>query len=654
MEGIYTSPSEKSFKSKEDIKIEKMYQGNVSVEYPDRYITELSFEELHQEMTRRAELRQKVEAREFNTTIEIKTDKPIAIGWFADTHAGNSEVDYERLKWEVDEIKDNPYMKVLLGGDIADSFCFNPAQFGDIANLDEQYLYLRRMLDYMGYDNVLGAVVGNHECLDEETEACTKDGWKRYTDLSEEDYLLTVDKDMVSSWQKPSKIIVQEFDGELNSFQSKNIDMLVTDDHKVALVSRKSKEIQRIKAKEVAETKPFDYKEFIMAGENQNKEYKIEDCWIELIAWIITDGWLTRTSCGISQRVQKAHLPRAILDKCKASYKEKERRRDVTSIMGKVLKSVSPSIEFNIHSETRKKIEKLLPDGKYQLPGWLWKLSRRQFDLFLNSLIDADGSRKTKTARCFYQKSKELIDDLQTLCAMNGRRTTIYQYYGDQYRLNICDRPTIRAVNTEVSKKPYKGIVWDVTVPNHVFLVRRNGKAYFTGNSWARRTGLDMYTDIRKNIPVFDGVGTIDLILKDVDTGESVDYTGAIMHKSKGNSYFNPNHGGKRFSMENEGYDFVMTAHTHQGAEQSQIKPTSKGSRKIVFLSGKTFKSGDDFLDKQGHKRLDNDGLGTNWILFNHKKKMMIPLSSTAEVLEVMVKLRIAHCQVNRHFRIST
>jgi hypothetical protein len=311
MEGIYTSGSEKDFESKEDIQIKQMYKGNVSVEYPDRYITELSFDELHGEMSRRAEIRQRIENREFNTTIEIKTDKPIAVGWFADTHVGNSEVDYERLRWEVEEIKRNPYMKVLLGGDIADSFCFNPAQFGDIANLDEQSLYLHKLIEYMGYDKVLGAVVGNHE-------------------------------------------------------------------------------------------------------------------------------------------------------------------------------------------------------------------------------------------------------------------------------------------------------------------------------KWARRGGLDMYTDIRKNIPVFDGVGTIDLVIN------KTAYTGALMHKAKGHSYFNPNHGAKRFSMETEGYDFVMTAHTHKGAEQSQTKETATGSRKIVFLSGKSFKSGDDFLDTHGNKRLDNDGLGTNWILFNHEKKMMIPLSSTSEALEVL------------------
>lgn len=311
MEGIFTSSSEKDFRTKEEIQLRSMYDANVSVEYPDRHIGELSFEELHQEMARRSALRQKVEAREFSTTIEIGTSRPILVGWFADTHVGNSEVDYERLKWEVEEIKNNPHLKVLLGGDIADSFCFNPAQFGDIANLDEQNLYLHKMLEYMGYENILGAVVGNHE-------------------------------------------------------------------------------------------------------------------------------------------------------------------------------------------------------------------------------------------------------------------------------------------------------------------------------KWSRRSGLDMYTDIREKIPVFDGVGTIDLKVN------GVHYTGAMMHKTKGHSYFNPNHGQKRFSMENEGYDFVLSAHTHTGSEQSQVKNSAKGSRKIVFLSGKTFKSGDDFLDSQGNKRLDGDGLGTNWIMFHHEKKMMIPLSSTAEALEIV------------------
>lgn len=310
-DGIYTTGNPESFKSLEDIQIEKMYKGEVCVNYPDRYIEELSFEELNDEMIRRSQLRQKVENKEYNTTIEIQTDKPIAIGWFADTHIAGQDIDYERLKWEADEIKRNPYMRIFLGGDICDGYSFNPAQFGDVANLNEQDLYLHKMLEYIGYDKILAGVMGSHE-------------------------------------------------------------------------------------------------------------------------------------------------------------------------------------------------------------------------------------------------------------------------------------------------------------------------------KWSRRTGLDSYNDIRKNIPIFDGTGTVDLVIN------GITYTGAIIHEAKGQSYFNPNHQQKRFVMENEGYDFVCTAHTHTGAEQSQVRQTATGSRKVVFLSGKTFKRTDDFLDTKGFRRKDGEGLGTNWILFNHKQKMMIPLSSTAEVIEIM------------------
>jgi len=309
--GLYTGAREDSYKSKENIQREKMFEGKMSVSYPDREIVDLSFEELHEEFTRRAELRARVEKKEYNTVIEIETDRPVAIGWLADTHVAGQDVDYDRLKWEIDEIKQNPYMRVLLGGDLVDGFCWNPAQFGDVANLDEQDLYFHKMLEYMGTDKILAGVMGSHE-------------------------------------------------------------------------------------------------------------------------------------------------------------------------------------------------------------------------------------------------------------------------------------------------------------------------------KWSRRTGLDSYNDIRNRIPIFDGIGTITLRIN------GIEYVGAMAHELKGNSYINPNHQQKRFVLENDGYDFVLSAHTHNGAEQSQVMPSAKGSRKVVFLSGKTFKRADDFLDTKGFRRKEGCGIGTNWIIFSHDKFMMRPMSSTAETLETM------------------
>lgn len=308
MEGLYIGENEEDFESKQDIEIKNL-NGKISINYPDRNLTELSFEELHEDLVRRAQIRQEVEQKEYIANIEIKTDRPLAIGWFADIHPGASDVDYNRLKWEADKIRKNPYMKLFLGGDLADCFDFNPAQFGDIANTNEQRLYLYRLLEYIGYDNILCGVSGNHE-------------------------------------------------------------------------------------------------------------------------------------------------------------------------------------------------------------------------------------------------------------------------------------------------------------------------------RFVQRNGLNFYNEVKKKIPIFDGVGTVKLKINDIE------YVGALMHKPKGYSMYNPNHGQKKFSMDNEGYDFIMSAHTHEGAEQSQLKRTADGFKKQVFLSGKTFKRGDDFSDKNSIPRKEEEAIGTNWVVFFGNQKMMIPLSCVEEVLE--------------------
>jgi hypothetical protein len=308
-EGLYTSKSENSFESTQDIQLRKMGEGNVSIGYPDRYITELSFEELNEEMIRRSGLRQKVENKEYNTTIEIQTGKPIGLVWWADQHVGGQFVDYARLKWEADEIKANPYLRIALGGDFSDSFVWLPAAFDDVANLNEQNLYLYKLMEYVGWDKILFCVLGNHP-------------------------------------------------------------------------------------------------------------------------------------------------------------------------------------------------------------------------------------------------------------------------------------------------------------------------------KWSRKTGLDGYDEMRKKIPVFDGIGTVDLIINEVT------YTGAAIHKARGSSYLDPNFGGKRFLRENDGYDFVLTAHTHDGGAQTINRKDSKGEREVALLSGKTFKETDDFMDTEGFKRKTGIGLGSNGIIFNHQKKSMLPVSSFSKMLD--------------------
>jgi len=308
-EGIYTSGSEDSFESLRDIRMKSLEKGNVSINYPDRYINELSFEELNDEMIRRSQLRQKVENKEYNTSIEIQTDKPIGLVWWADQHVGGQFVDYERLKWEADEIKANPYLRIALGGDFSDSFVWLPAAFEDVANLNEQNLYLYRLMEYVGWDKILFCVIGNHP-------------------------------------------------------------------------------------------------------------------------------------------------------------------------------------------------------------------------------------------------------------------------------------------------------------------------------KWSRRSGLDGYDEMRRRVPVFDGIGTVYLKIN------GIKYVGGIIHKPKGTSYLDPNFGGKRFVRENDGYDFVMTAHNHEGGTQTINRKENSGEREVVLVAGKTFKETDDFHDTEGYKKKSGVGIGSNAIIFDHKKKSMLAISSFYKLID--------------------
>ena len=628
--GLYKSGSEDSFESIQEIEKKYLEKARVQIE-EGSMPTNLTFEDFHQESLRRAEFREKVEGEKRHVEISIETGKPIAIALLSDLHVGSSGIDYELLKQTGEIIKEHPLAYCITAGDITDSLFFS---YGDeVLNMQEQYVYMSKMLQWIGAENILAGIVGNHECLDTQTEAFTRNGWKSYKELNMSDEFLTINDKGVCEWKKPDNILIEDFKGKLNSLIGRNIDMLVTDNHKIATEQRRTGKIMRTKAIDFVKKSSLDNNAFIQGGVNKNKPYSIEDCWIRLIAWIMTDGWIGRTSCGISQRKEKAHLPREVLVECGASFSERERTRKVGMILGRMLKVIKPSIDFCIHTKTKRKIAALLDNGKYRLPSWVWLLSKRQFDIFLNSLVDGDGSRKGGNIVCFYQKNKELLDELQGVCVLNGYRTSIYGYRDNQYRLNICERRVTRAVNLKISKKDYDGEVWDITVPNHIFLVRRDGKAYFTGNSWASKTGINNYIEFSNHLqrPLLRGVSFVDL------TVGKVPYRLMMAHKFLGSSYINPTHQESRANREIPGADIILAAHTHKPGESVIYQPQyGGGARKVALVNGKTFKKTDSYGKDKGFTPTSGDELGCNWIILNHDKKMVRVCSSNEEMIETM------------------
>ena len=71
-------------------------------------------------------------------------------------------------------------------------------------------------------------------CYDTETECLTKNGWKRYNEITYEDEVLSLEPNSQQmEWSKIKNIIIRENDKTLLHFKNKNMDFMVTENHRM-------------------------------------------------------------------------------------------------------------------------------------------------------------------------------------------------------------------------------------------------------------------------------------------------------------------------------------------------------------------------------------------------------------------------------------
>jgi len=77
-------------------------------------------------------------------------------------------------------------------------------------------------------------------CYDEETEILTKNGWKKFNDLTDRDIVATRNLEGKFEWQKPLKRVSFDYNDSLVRFKSKTVDLLVTPNHRMLVDYRGS------------------------------------------------------------------------------------------------------------------------------------------------------------------------------------------------------------------------------------------------------------------------------------------------------------------------------------------------------------------------------------------------------------------------------
>jgi predicted phosphodiesterase len=337
--------------------------------------------------------------------------------------------------------------------------------------------------------------LGNH-CFDSQTEILTKDGWKYNHQISEKDLFATYNdiRNQVE-YHKAEKIHKLHYEGEMFKLTSQGIDMLVTPEHRLYFKygSPKGEGFYRIeKAKNI--NKSSKRVSFKVSASQNNKEYSgITDDEIRICAWLHTDGSVklkekNKPAYHFFQRKSKVKLITDILDRLKYKYSTSERERTIEQICGKKLKNKNEnSFSLRILRGRLKghRLDELIKN-KYKLSEWVNKLSDRQFDVFLSSLIDGDGSRHIKNPNTSWMLYgiKPFLDQVHSECVLHGYRSSITEYRPGTYRLNIfkTDAICIDGFKSKNSMEYYNGDVFCVTVPNGKVFVRRNGKVHVSGN----------------------------------------------------------------------------------------------------------------------------------------------------------------------------
>lgn len=329
---------------------------------------------------------------------------------------------------------------------------------------------------------------GNHECVDEETEVLTRDGFKKASQVTTEDFVASlhpITKQFV--FCNPLKTHSYAYSGKMVQIKHRGSDMLLTPNHRVAYESQVSRELKYKLAGDIVGSMG-ETLQVPTCGVIGNEEYAISDDEIKLTAWIMTDGSI-ETRQIYQSKPEMVDRIRKLLEDLSLEFSERVVERNITEICGVKLKSKTlPCYTFRILHDSRGVMSRLEIDSKEKFPQWVSKLSKRQFDIFLSEMILGDGSRHKnyKTSMMMYG-TREFLENVQIQCAAQGYRAMLSfrnRKAGNGYWcLNLTERLRIAVRGRGVSSVDYNGMVYCLTTPSGNFFARRNGKMFLTGNS---------------------------------------------------------------------------------------------------------------------------------------------------------------------------
>jgi UDP-glucuronate decarboxylase len=351
---------------------------------------------------------------------------------------------------------------------------------------------------YWGHVNPIGV----RGCFSADTELLTRDGWKPFPQVGEQDEILTLGPGGGMEYHRPTEVICQRYIGELIGFQNTKIDLLVTPNHKMLVRQRDRSDFALLEAyQDITWEKAEMLKSGDWLGEEREsfplprvRNAKVPqpdtvamDVWLEFLGYFLSEGstYLRQRAVVLRGKTYQSPEYVVLLSQSQKHAAQRMRMRECLRQLG--WRFHEENAQFRITS--KQLFSYLRQFGKARqkfVPREVMDLSRRQLGILLDALFLGDGGAEGKK---YYSSSPALIDAVQELLVKTGRAASIYREKNrpSRYVIHVLEdrgKDFLTPLYPRRHVEWYDGYVYCVNVPNHVIYVRRNRKALWCGNCY--------------------------------------------------------------------------------------------------------------------------------------------------------------------------
>jgi hypothetical protein len=342
----------------------------------------------------------------------------------------------------------------------------------------------------MPAEALLGTASLNHWCQDSETEIFTPAGWCRQDKLNVGDAVLTLNHDTgLSQWQPVEDIYRAQVVNEamLRMTSSQHFSQS-TQGHRWPII--KTGKYAGSPYRWTTSLDGFAAADRVPVAAplaDTPTEPKYTDDLVRLLAAYTSDG----------SRLRKSPTAEVVRIVKFADHEIRELRRVLTAVYGRpptesthptrtvtgtafTLRTAESAVLFDLTGEHKAIHRQVIND-----------LTVNQCRLLLDAMIEIGDGIRQGQADTFYQVEPTRLDPLEHAAILAGYKVTRGQRnqqtgFGERplHWLRVSHSRTVFSpTDCEQEWVPYTGTVWCPTTPNGTWLARRNGTAYYTGNS---------------------------------------------------------------------------------------------------------------------------------------------------------------------------